>query len=97
MTLSYWTPGRWEWSLIHARPQMQWLGLQGLLRVYVFVLLNKPGEAVQYFIVPGQELVQHPERFSKYFFYSKMPGIHPKTFQELGYENAWGVFDESAS
>ena len=29
--------------------------------VYVFVLLNKPGVPVRYFIVPGHELVDHPE------------------------------------
>lgn len=63
--------------------------------VYVFVLLNKPGQAVQYFVVPGEDLARKPERFTKYFKDPKMPGIHPKTFEELGYENAWGVFDEA--
>ncbi|HUW49581.1 MAG TPA: hypothetical protein VMV75_01050 [Sulfuricella sp.] len=62
--------------------------------IYVFVLLNKPGQAVQYFVVPGETLANEPERFTKYFKDPKMPGIHPKTFHELGYENAWGVFDE---
>ncbi|MEY8690116.1 MAG: hypothetical protein AB9M53_09615 [Leptothrix sp. (in: b-proteobacteria)] len=62
--------------------------------VYVFVLLNKPGQAVQYFVVPGDELAYKSERFTKYFKDPKMPGIHPKIFEELGYENAWGVFDE---
>ena len=61
---------------------------------YVFILLNKPGQAVQYYVVPGQVLAQEPEKFTKYFRDRKMPGIHPKVFQELGYENAWGVFDE---
>ncbi len=64
--------------------------------IYVFVLLNKLGQAVQYFIVPGETLANEPERFTKYFKDPKMPGIHPKIFSELGYENAWGVFDEKA-
>jgi hypothetical protein len=64
--------------------------------VYVFVLLNKPGQAVQYFVVPGSNLANEPEKFAKYFKDPKMPGIHPKTFLALGYENAWGVFDEKA-
>ena len=62
-------------------------------QIYVFVLLNKPGQSVQYFVVPGSDLAHEPERFSKYFKDPKMPGIHPKTFEELGYENAWGVFE----
>lgn len=63
--------------------------------VYVFVLLNKPGQAVQYYVVPGDDLSRKPERFTKYFKDPKMPGIHPRTLEELGYENAWGVFDEA--
>lgn len=62
--------------------------------VYVFVLLNKPGQAVQYFVVPGEHLASEPEKFAKSFKDPKMPGIHPKTLQALGYEDAWGVFDE---
>ena len=61
--------------------------------IYVFVLLNKPGQAVQYYIVPGSELADKPERFTKWFLDPKMPGIHPKTFEDLGYENAWELFD----
>jgi hypothetical protein len=62
------------------------------LHMYVFVLLNKPGQAVQYFIVPGEHLHGQPERFSKWFMDPKMPGVHPKLLAELGYENAWHVF-----
>jgi hypothetical protein len=61
--------------------------------VYVFVLLNRPNEAVQYFIVPGADLCADPVRFSKWFTAEKMPGIHSNLLTELGYENAWGVFD----
>jgi hypothetical protein len=60
--------------------------------IYAFVLLNKPGQAVQYFIVPGSDLHGEPERFSKWFMDPKMPGVHPKLLGELGYENAWHVF-----
>jgi hypothetical protein len=65
--------------------------------IYVFVLLNKPGQQVQYYIVPGETLHAEPERFSKYFMDPKMPGIHPKILAELGYENAWKVFGPSAA
>jgi hypothetical protein len=65
--------------------------------IYVFVLLNKPGQQVQYYIVPGETLHAEPERFSKYFMDPKMPGIHPKILAELGYENAWKVFGPSAT
>lgn len=62
--------------------------------VYVFVILNKPERPVQYFVVPGRDLAADPARFGKYFGAPKMPGIHPKTLEVLGYEDAWGVFDE---
>lgn len=60
--------------------------------VYAFVLLNMPGQAVRYFIVPGADLHSTPERFSKWFLDPKMPGVHPKLLTELGYEDAWDVF-----
>jgi hypothetical protein len=44
--------------------------------IYVFVLLNKPGEAVRYFIVPGSVLKNEVERFGKDFPHPTMPGIH---------------------
>lgn len=62
--------------------------------VYVFVLLNKPGEAVEYFIVPGTILAEYPERFTKWFLDPKFPGIHPNVLQELGFADAWHVFHE---
>ena len=65
--------------------------------VYVFVLLNRPGEAVQYFIVPGSKLFKEPELFSKYFVDIKMPGIHSNTLQAAGFVDAWQVFDEVQS
>lgn len=65
--------------------------------IYVFVLLNKPGEAVHYFIVPGETLHAEPEKFTKYFMDPKMPGIHPKVLCELGFENAWQIFGPEAA
>jgi hypothetical protein len=65
--------------------------------IYVFVLLNKPGTHVQYFVVPGSDLKNDPEKFSKYFLVEKMPGIHPKILGDLGYENAWNIFGHTAA
>lgn len=62
--------------------------------LYVFVLLNKPGEAVEYFIVPGSKLANEPELFAKWFVDRKFPGIYPNVLRELGFENAWHVFHE---
>ena len=60
--------------------------------IYVFVLLNKPGQSVQYFVVPGIDLHTEPEKFSKWFTVEKMPGIHSNLLAGLGYENAWDFF-----
>ena len=59
---------------------------------YVFVILNKPGIAVQYFIVPGSVLAGEPERFTKWFKDPKFPGIPPAALEP--FENAWGLFGE---
>ena len=56
--------------------------------IYVFVLLNKPGEAVQYFIVPGELLVDGAERFD--YRDPKFPGIYAKLLAE--FEGAWSNF-----
>lgn len=60
--------------------------------IYVFVILNKPGVAVQYFVVPGALLTQEPERFTKWFTDPKFPGIPPAALEF--FENAWQVFHE---
>ena len=65
--------------------------------VYVFVLLNKPNEAVQYFIVPAAVLAHEPEKFTKWFLDDKFPGIHPNTLQQLGFADAWNIFSEGAA
>ena len=65
--------------------------------IYVFVLLNKPGKHVQYFVVPGEHLHIEPEKFSRYFLVEKMPGIHSNILEALGYENAWNCFGISTA
>lgn len=60
--------------------------------IYVFVVLNKPGVAVQYFIVPGSLLVEEPERFTKWFKDPKFPGIPPAALEP--FQNAWDLFDK---
>ena len=62
------------------------------LHTYVFVLLNEPDQPVEYFVVPGQELVKHPEKFGRYFTDCRMPGIHPTVLIEQGYKDGWEVF-----
>jgi hypothetical protein len=63
--------------------------------VYVFVLLNDPGQSVKYYIVPGRTLCDHPERFSRYFVEQKMPGIHSRFLDGLPeFTEAWGAFEE---
>lgn len=57
--------------------------------VYVFVLLNKPDEAVRYFVVSGEVLKASPQWFRG------EPGfqdIYYKTFEEGKHESAWDVF-----
>ena len=62
--------------------------------VYVFVVLNPPGEAVQYFIVPGSTLANEPERFTRWFLDPKFPGFNWRILQDQGFEDAWHVFAE---
>jgi hypothetical protein len=62
--------------------------------VYVFVILNRPGSAVQYFVVLGDELLSNQELFEKGFNDPKMPGVSPSALTK--YENNWGVFAPSS-
>lgn len=62
--------------------------------VYVFALLNKPGEQVNYFIVPGADLLNQPERFGKWFLDPKFPGIYPTALND--FSERWQIFDEPA-
>jgi hypothetical protein len=59
--------------------------------IYVFVLLNKPNEAVRYFIVPGCVLLSVSDSFGKDFRHPTFPGIHPKHLKQ--FEGAWHYFD----
>jgi hypothetical protein len=44
--------------------------------IYVFVVLNQPGKAVQYFIVSGKRLLDEPERFA--YEDPKFSALHAK-------------------
>jgi len=61
--------------------------------VYVFVLLNRPGQTVRYFIVPAAEMLDHPERFGKGFGDPKLPGILPRDLEP--FEDNWKLFTDS--
>jgi len=58
--------------------------------VYVFVLLNKPGKAVEYFIVPGKDLASDPNRSG--LMTIQHSGIGRTTLQNLAYADAWQIF-----
>lgn len=58
---------------------------------YVFVLLNKPAQAVQYFIVPGGAMVDEPERFGRWFQDPKFSGIRPADLAPFA--DNWQVFE----
>lgn len=62
--------------------------------VYVFVILNRPGEQVQYFMLYGRELLENDALFGKGLADSKMPGVYPTAL--AGFENNWGVFAPAA-
>ncbi len=55
--------------------------------IYVFVILNKPGQAVQYFIVSGKHLADDPKRFD---LSGEFPGIYSNALAE--FEGAWNIF-----
>lgn len=58
--------------------------------IYVFVLLRKPGETVQYFVVPGKVLAEEQQKFGKDFQHPTFPGIHPKSLEEFA--ERWEIF-----
>lgn len=62
--------------------------------IYVFVLLNKPREPVEYFIVPGNILAEDPSRFGRGFKDPKFPGIYPRELKD--FQDNWPVFDVEA-
>lgn len=62
--------------------------------IYVFVLLNKPAQPVQYFIVPGCVLIDEPHRFGRWYTDPKFSGVRPDDLRD--FENNWGAFEEGA-
>jgi hypothetical protein len=63
-------------------------------QIYVFAILNKPGEPVHYFIVPGTVLADEPDRFGKWFRDPKFPGINPAQLQDFA--ERWTIFDQAS-
>ena len=61
--------------------------------MYVFVLLNKPAQPVQYFIVPGSVLLDEPHRFGRWYTDPKFSGVRPDDLRD--FENNWGAFEEA--
>jgi hypothetical protein len=73
-----------NWFLL-SRPRIQ------ADHVYVFVILNRPGVQVQYFVVPGAELIENDALFAKGLSDPKMPGVYPTALMQ--FENNWAVFE----
>lgn len=67
----------------------------GRNHIYVFVILNKPGEQVEYFVVPGNVLATEPLRFTHWFTDEKFPGIGWRTLKDEGFSEAWHVFEDA--
>ncbi len=63
--------------------------------IYVFVIVHAPGKSLEYFIVPGVELLRRPEQFGRWYLDTKFPAIHPKHL-EL-YRDAWSPFTTSVA
>jgi hypothetical protein len=57
--------------------------------IYVFVILNKPGKPVEYFIVRGQQLLDEREGY-RYLSDPKFPGISPGELTQ--FVDAWSTF-----
>ena len=58
--------------------------------IYIFVILNKPGEEVDYFIVPGDELAQAGGELGKYLDDPKFPGVNWRSLEP--YRDNWQLF-----
>lgn len=64
--------------------------------IYAFVLLNKPGMSVEYFIVPGSVLIQNQPSFDKYFDNTlSMPGIAWNSPVLAEFRDNWSIFLEA--
>ena len=60
--------------------------------IYVFVLLHEPDVPVEYFVVPGDVLVDQADRFGKGYRDPKFPGIHPRDLED--FRGNWRIFDQ---
>lgn len=58
---------------------------------YVFVILNEPGKAVQYFIASGKHLRGDPVKYAYVDPKAGFNGLYAKTI--LGLEDDWDVFE----
>jgi hypothetical protein len=56
--------------------------------IYVFVILNEPDKAVQYFIISGKAMLADPDTFA--YEDPKFSGLYPKVL--IPYENKWDLF-----
>lgn len=64
--------------------------------IYAFALLNRPDEAVEFYITDGTTLLSEKERFfGKGFETSKFNGIYYKNL--LPFKSNWGIFDQPSS
>lgn len=59
-------------------------------QVYVFVILNRPGQPVDYYIALGSQLLENESGY-RYLDDAKMPGINPKELES--FRDQWSVFE----
>jgi len=60
--------------------------------VYVFVRLNQPSEAEEFFIVRGATILAEPCRFFGSSMESKVPAVNYGSL--TSFKNNWGAFDD---
>lgn len=59
--------------------------------VYVFVVLNRPDIPPDYFIVPGVDLIERPDKFGRWLSDPKFSSIPVTVLEE--YRENWAVFE----
>lgn len=57
--------------------------------IYVFVILNKPGKPVDYFIATGEELRADPVKYA--YEDAKFPGLYASVLTD--FVSRWNLFD----
>jgi len=60
-------------------------------QVYVFVILNQPGQPVEYFVALGKQLLKN-ELTNRFLDDPKVPGIRYKDLE--AFRNQWSVFEK---